>query len=147
MVRHWILEGRKGEDAMKGWRRSIVINIIGAVTTFVVLIVVILSKFKDGAWLSILIMALLVPVFYAIHRHYTWVRSVVHRGVERVGVVGTNHVVLLVREIDAVGRRGARATSGRSGRSRCTRSRRRGRRCRTSRERWSGVRGPSGARR
>src|SRR3954453_10982645 len=88
MVRHWIGEGRKGEGAMNGWRRSIVINIIGAITTFVVLIVVIVSKFKDGAWLSILIMALLVPLFYAIHRHYTWVRSVVHRGTEHVGVRG-----------------------------------------------------------
>ena len=43
--------GRKGDAAIKGWRRSIVINIVGAITTFVVLIVVILSKFKDGAWL------------------------------------------------------------------------------------------------
>jgi amino acid transporter len=100
MVRHWLAEGRKGDAAMKGWRRSIVINIIGAVTTFVVLVVVIMSKFKDGAWLSILIMALLVPLFYAIHRHYMWVRSVVHRGAEHPGAVGTNHVVLLVREID-----------------------------------------------
>ena len=66
-----------------------------------VLIVVILSKFKDGAWLSILIMALLVPLFYAIHRHYTWVRSAVHRGTERVGVTGQTHVVLLVRDVDA----------------------------------------------
>ncbi len=101
MVRHWLAEGRKGEGAAKGWRRSIVINIIGAITTFVVLIVVILSKFKDGAWLSILIMALLVPLFYAIHRHYTWVRSAVHRGTERVGVTGQTHVVLLVRDVDA----------------------------------------------
>jgi amino acid transporter len=100
MVRHWLQEGRKGDAAMKGWRRSIVINIIGAVTTFIVLIVVIVSKFKDGAQYSILIMALLVVLFYTIHRHYTWVRSVVHRGVERVGVVGTNHILLLVRDVD-----------------------------------------------
>ncbi|HLB39662.1 MAG TPA: APC family permease [Actinomycetota bacterium] len=101
MIRHWIQEGRKGEAAMKGWRRSIVINIIGAVTTFVVLIVVVVSKFKEGARLSILIMGLLVVLFYAIQRHYTWVRSVMHRGVERVGIVGENHVVLLVRDVDA----------------------------------------------
>jgi amino acid transporter len=101
MVRHWMAEGRKGVNALKGWRRSIVINIIGAVTTAIVLIVVILSKFKDGAWLSMLIMALLVPVFYAIHRHYTWVRAVVHRGAEEVGVTGETHVLLLVRSIDA----------------------------------------------
>jgi amino acid transporter len=101
MVRHWIAEGRRGDAATRGWRRSILINIVGAITTFVVLIVVILSKFKDGAWLSMLIIALLVPLFYTIHRHYTWVRSVVHRGEERVGVVARTHVVLLVREIDA----------------------------------------------
>jgi hypothetical protein len=40
-------------------------------------------------------------MFYAIHRHYTWVRSVVHRGTERVGVTGQTHVVLLVRDVDA----------------------------------------------
>jgi amino acid transporter len=101
MVRHWLAEGRKGDGAMKGWRRSIVINIVGAITTFIVLIVVIVSKFAEGAWLSILIMALLVPLFYAIHRHYTWIRSIIHRGAERPGVFGTTHVVLLVREIDA----------------------------------------------
>jgi hypothetical protein len=101
MVRHWIAEGRKGDNALRGWRRSIVINIIGAITTAIVLVVVIASKFKDGAWLSMLIIALLVPLFYAIHRHYTWVRSVVHRGTERVGVVGENHVLLLVRSVDA----------------------------------------------
>lgn len=101
MVRHWVKEGRKGEAAAKEWRRSIVINIIGAVTTAVVLAVVILSKFKDGAWLSILIMALLVPCFYGIHRHYTRVRAQLRRSTERAGAAGTNHVVLLVREPDA----------------------------------------------
>jgi amino acid transporter len=100
MVRHWRAEVRRG-TAAKGWRRSIVINGIGATTTFVVLIVVILSKFTEGAWLSMLIIALLVPVFYAIHRHYEWVRSIVTRGSERPGLAGQTHVVLLVREIDA----------------------------------------------
>ena len=34
-------------------------------------------KFADGAWLSITIMALLVPIFYSIHRHYVYVRRAV----------------------------------------------------------------------
>jgi amino acid transporter len=101
MVRHWIVEGRKGTAAMKGWRRSIVINIVGAVTTAIVLLVVILSKFTEGAWLSMLIIGLLVPLFYSIHRHYAWVRRVVHRGIERIGVADETHVVLLVRRCDA----------------------------------------------
>jgi amino acid transporter len=100
MVKHWIVEGRKGEAAMKGWRRSIVINAIGAVTTFVVLIVVAASKWSSGAWLSILIMALLVPVFYSIHHHYTSVRRQLSAGRVRPGAIGENHVVLLIRDFD-----------------------------------------------
>jgi amino acid transporter len=101
MVRHWIVEGRKGAAAMRGWRRSIVINLIGAITTAVVLVVVVISKFTEGAWLSMLIIALLVPMFYGIHRHYSWVRTQVQRGVERVGAHEANHVVLLIRDVDA----------------------------------------------
>jgi hypothetical protein len=101
MVRHWIEEGRKGDAAMSGWRRSTVINIIGGVTTAVVLVVVVVSKFKDGAWLSILIMSALVPAFYGIHRHYGWVRRALRHGDERAGAIGRNHVVLLLRDLDA----------------------------------------------
>jgi hypothetical protein len=101
MIRHWIAEGRKGEGAMKGWRRSIVINAVGCATTAVVLVVVIASKFLDGAWLSILLMALMVPAFYGIHHHYGWVRGVLRRGVESAGAEARNHVVLLVHDLDA----------------------------------------------
>jgi hypothetical protein len=101
MVRHWLVEGRKGGGAMRGWRRSIVINIVGAITTAIVLVVVVISKFADGAWLSILIIGLLVPGFYSIHRHYAWVRAQTRRGAERPGEPEANHVVLLVREVDA----------------------------------------------
>jgi amino acid transporter len=101
MVRHWMAEGRKGANALRGWRHSIVINAVGGVTTAIVLVVVIFSKFNDGAWLSILIMALMVPAFYAIHRHYAWVRERVRQGKIRPGTPGANHIVLLVRGVDA----------------------------------------------
>jgi amino acid transporter len=100
MVKHWIAEGRKA-DAFPGWRRSVVINTIGAVTTFVVLLVVIVSKFRDGAWLSILIMGLLVPVFYSIHRHYGAIMAQLRLGTVTPDDFGTNHVVLLVRDLGA----------------------------------------------
>jgi amino acid transporter len=101
MVRHWLAEGRKGAAAMSGWRRSIVINIIGGITTAIVLLVVVVSKFQDGAWLSILIMSALVPAFYGIHHHYSWVSQLLRSGRERPGESGKNHVVLLVRDLDA----------------------------------------------
>ena len=101
MVRHWLKEGRKGPSAIRGWRRSIVINAIGAVTTFVVLIVVIISKTPDGAWLSIIIMAILVPVFLSIHRHYRAVAAELARELPGAERTGTNHVMLLVPDLDA----------------------------------------------
>ncbi|HEX5937868.1 MAG TPA: APC family permease [Actinomycetota bacterium] len=101
MVRHWLAEGRKGSSASPGWRRSIAINAIGALTTFVVLIVVIISKAPDGAWLSILIMAALVPVFVVIHRHYRAVTAqLAGAGPGAVGIT-SERVLLVVHDLDA----------------------------------------------
>jgi amino acid transporter len=101
MVRHWLKEKHKGSGAQPGWRRSIVINAIGAVTTFVVLIVITATKFVHGAWLSILAMALLVPTFLTIHRHYEAVMAQLRRGKIRAGTGGVNHMILVIRELDA----------------------------------------------
>jgi amino acid transporter len=101
MVRHWLAEGRKGSTAFPRWRHSIVINAIGALTTLVVLIVVIVSKAPDGAWLSILIMAALVPVFLMIHRHYGAVAAELARERPNAGEIEIGPVILLVRALDA----------------------------------------------
>jgi amino acid transporter len=98
MVRHWLAEGRKGSTAFPHWRHSIVINAIGAVTTFVVLIVVIISKAPDGAWLSILIMAALVPVFLAIHRRYQGVAAELAEAQPDAGDVTSDRVLLVVQD-------------------------------------------------
>jgi amino acid transporter len=100
MVRHWRAEARKGDDAPKGWRRSMIVNVIGAITTGVVLVVVTMTKFTRGAWLSILVMIAIIPVLRSIHRHYATVSAQLRRGTVRAGDVGTNHVVLLVRSLD-----------------------------------------------
>src|SRR6266851_6424334 len=52
------------------WRKSIVINGIGALATCVVLIVFITTKFVHGAWVVVLLVPLLVVMFLRIHRHY-----------------------------------------------------------------------------
>jgi hypothetical protein len=101
MVRHWLAEGRKGSGALPHWRHSIVINAIGALTTFVVLIVVIISKAPDGAWLSILIMAALVPVFLMIHRRYQHVADELAEARPDAVDVRSDRVLLVVRELDA----------------------------------------------
>ncbi len=101
MVRRWLEERRKGDEAPRGWQRSIVINGVGAITTGLVLIVITYTKFKHGAWLSITAMALLVPTFMSIHRHYSVVMRQLRRGTVRPGPAGVNHMILVIRELDA----------------------------------------------
>ena len=55
------------------WKKSIVINALGALATFVVLVVFIITKFVHGAWLVVMIIPLLVLMFRAIHNHYSLV--------------------------------------------------------------------------
>ncbi|HEV8421589.1 MAG TPA: amino acid permease, partial [Actinomycetota bacterium] len=64
MVRRW--RRLRGE----GWRRSMIINAIGAVTTGVVLIIVAATKFRGGAWIVLAAMPVIVVFFLAVHRHY-----------------------------------------------------------------------------
>jgi amino acid transporter len=52
------------------WKKYLVINGIGAISTFVVLMVFILTKFLHGAWIVVILIPLLVLMFQRIHRHY-----------------------------------------------------------------------------
>ena len=74
MVRHWLAERRRG-GGVRGWRRSIVINGIGAATTGVVLVVITATKFLHGAWIVIVSMPFIVVGLLAVHRHYEHVRQ------------------------------------------------------------------------
>jgi amino acid transporter len=57
----------------KGWKRNQVLNAFGAMATFVVLCVVVVSKFTIGAWIPVVLIPLIVLGFKAIHRHYAHV--------------------------------------------------------------------------
>jgi amino acid transporter len=52
------------------WRVKMLVSAIGAICTFVVMLVFAVTKFRDGAWFVILLMPFLVLVFFRIHRHY-----------------------------------------------------------------------------
>jgi amino acid transporter len=55
------------------WKRSIVISAVGALATFIVLCVFIVTKFIHGAWIVVVVIPLLVLMFRAIHKHYVGV--------------------------------------------------------------------------
>ncbi|HEY2941539.1 MAG TPA: APC family permease [Vicinamibacteria bacterium] len=64
MVRKWRREG--GE----GWLTSALFNLIGAVATALVLVVVAVTKFTEGAWIILVLIPLLVLWFRSVHKHY-----------------------------------------------------------------------------
>ena len=64
MVMHW---WRLGGDHAK---KSMVFNGAGALCTGVTLVVVLVSKFLEGAWVMILLIPGLLVVFYSVRRHY-----------------------------------------------------------------------------
>ncbi len=53
-----------------GWQVSIFINGLGALTTFMVLCVIITTRFTHGGWIVIALIPLIVWGFSQIHRHY-----------------------------------------------------------------------------
>jgi len=55
------------------WKKSIAINAIGSIATFIVLCVFIATKFVHGAWIVVVVIPLLVFMFRAIHKHYVGV--------------------------------------------------------------------------
>jgi amino acid transporter len=54
-----------------GWQHSIIFNGVGALATFLVLLVVATTKFADGAWMVVVLLPIVVLLFRGIHAHYT----------------------------------------------------------------------------
>jgi amino acid transporter len=67
MVRH------HQKEHEPGWRRNIVINAVGAISTAIVALIIATSKFTEGAWVSIVVVLLVIALFRGIHGHYATV--------------------------------------------------------------------------
>lgn len=85
MVRHW------WRERTRGWQASFGINVLGATATAIVAVIIALTRFTGGAWISILFMAVLVVLFLLIYRHYRWFYSQI--AVEAEAPVGVPRAV------------------------------------------------------
>jgi hypothetical protein len=72
MMRHWTrhLRTEKNPAARSRMKRSRVINAVGLTMTGTVLVIVLLSKFTQGAYIAILAMAVIFLLMKLIRRHY-----------------------------------------------------------------------------
>ena len=64
MVMHWRRE--RGPS----WVRSALVNGLGALVTGITVIVVLVAKFVDGAWITLLFIPLTILLFTVVRRHY-----------------------------------------------------------------------------
>jgi len=100
MVKHWFRthDGR--------WRAKAALNAVGATVTCLVTVIVIATKFAEGAWMVMIAIPVLIVLFYAVHRHY---RAIGRRLRAKVPAVlarpePENTVVLYVERLDAATR-------------------------------------------
>jgi amino acid transporter len=64
MVKHW--QKQSGARA----RLAGAVNLFGAVATALTSVCVLVAKFAEGAWISLLLVALMLCIFVAVRRHY-----------------------------------------------------------------------------
>jgi hypothetical protein len=80
MARHWwrsrfrMPEDTKSLESTlphdQGWRWKLGINGVGALVTAFVTLIFAVSKFRDGAWIIVLLLPTIVMSFFAVNRHY-----------------------------------------------------------------------------
>jgi hypothetical protein len=72
MIRHWNRLLRSTTDAKQRLHmvRSRTINTIGAIVTGAVLVIVVVSKFAEGAWIAVAAMVVIFFTMRGIHQHY-----------------------------------------------------------------------------
>ena len=89
VVHHWRLREPR-------WRLGLAVNALGAASTAVVLVVILVSKFTEGAWVPTLVIPVITVLFLAIHRHYQRVRAAVRLRPTDLDEVVRHTVVVLV---------------------------------------------------
>jgi amino acid transporter len=72
MVMHWVKDRRNGG---KGTTHRILINGLGAIATGITTVIVLVAKFRAGAWITAILIPLLILVMVAVKHHYARVRN------------------------------------------------------------------------
>jgi amino acid transporter len=90
----------------KHWLLKAAINGLGAVVTFVVVVIIGITKFNEGAWIVIIIIPILVFAMLKIKQHYTAVRQQLklsfdeYEPPEKKSGVYMNHVIVLLESVN-----------------------------------------------
>jgi amino acid transporter len=75
MCWHWILERRSGHQ----WKHGLLINGVGLLLTGSILVITAIVKFREGAWITLVITACFVILCVRIRGHYRHIRGMLKR--------------------------------------------------------------------
>ena len=101
MILHWTRHLKSEKDSAERRRmyRSRVINTIGLSFTAVVLVIVLITKFFAGAWITILAMIVFFMIMRGIHRHYESVNEELEADDEDKVMPTRVHAIVLVSRL------------------------------------------------
>ncbi len=101
MVRYWL------RTRTQGWRHRALVNSVGATATGLVTVIVVWTKFAEGAWLVTVAIPVLVVAMLGVRRHYRRVGRRLSAGAAAVAAVpaARNRTLLVVEELDQAAER------------------------------------------
>ena len=70
MIWHWRRVLREGEGGRRADRTHLWINTAGALTTGAALLVIVVAKFTEGAWITVVVIPLVILLLKTIHGYY-----------------------------------------------------------------------------
>lgn len=70
MVAHWLKQPATDKAMARKKVPSLILNSVGALSTFTVLMIVMATKFSEGAWIVLLLIPALFGLFITVKRHY-----------------------------------------------------------------------------
>jgi amino acid transporter len=102
MVRHWLtlMGSHDHRHDIRRMRRALAINAVGAATTALVLVIVLITKFTHGAWIVVLAMPLVYLLMTSIRTHYDAVHDQLRPGRDDVLLPSRIHVIVLVSKLN-----------------------------------------------
>ena len=104
MVMHWRRAAKTAQGAEKSRiSGSMAINAIGAVSTATALVIILITKFAEGAWITVVLMPVLLAIFMAVKRHYARVEKMIaYDGPLDFNCLGKLHVIVPMEDWNLV---------------------------------------------
>jgi len=101
MVKHWLrlLPETDNRLARAGMVRSLLLNALGAFTTGLVLVIVLITKFTHGAWIVVIAMPVVYALMTGIRRHYDKVSRELAPQPGGITLPGRIHGLVLVSKL------------------------------------------------